>query len=164
MIKAQSLEATLPTINFIHDVYMSLLEQDHQEGAGVREPYKMYEMYKNATNAMYKNAVRILVIERLLSLPSSKRLRIEVLRVLRKLEYKLSRKDYLQTNAFPNLVVVEQEKYPHALQRKATGGAMSKVVRETASWTRPGLTLGTLTSASTRPSWRQSYIAADVLR
>ena len=70
-----------------------------------------------------------LVIERLL-LPSSKRLRLEVLRVLRKLEYKLSRKDYLQINAFPNLVVVEQEECPHALQRKATGrGAMSKVVR-----------------------------------
>ena len=34
------------------------------------------------------------------------------------------------------------------------------VVRETAGWTRPGLTLGTSTSASTRPSWRQSYIAA----
>ena len=42
----------------------------------------------------------------------------------------LTRKDYLQTNAFPNLVVVEQEECPHALQRKATGGgAMSKVVR-----------------------------------
>ena len=36
----------LPAIIFIHDVYMSLLEQDHQEGAGVREPYKMYEMYE----------------------------------------------------------------------------------------------------------------------
>ena len=36
-------------------------------------------------------------------------LRLEVLRVLRKLEYKLSRKDYLQINAFPDLVVVEQE-------------------------------------------------------
>ena len=43
---------------------------------------------------------------------------------------RLTREDYLQTNAFPNLVVVEQEKYPHALQKKATGGgAMSKVVR-----------------------------------
>ena len=31
--------------------------------------------------------------------------------------------------------------------------------RPTPFWTRPGLTLGTLTSASTRPSWRQSYIA-----
>ena len=26
-------------------------------------------------------------------------------------------------------------------------------------WTRPGLTLGILTSVSIRPSWRQSYIA-----
>ena len=57
-------------------------------------------------------------------------LRLEVLRVLWKLEYKLSRKDYLQINAFPDLVVVEREEYPHALQRKATGGgATSKVVR-----------------------------------
>ena len=59
------------------------------------------------------------------------RSRLEVLRVLRKLEYKLLRKDYLQINAFPNLVVVEQEEYPHALQRKATGrGATGKVVRK----------------------------------
>ena len=43
---------------------------------------------------------------------------------------RLTRKNYLQTSAFPNLVVVEREKYPHALQRKATGGgATSKVVR-----------------------------------
>ena len=41
---------------------------------------------------------------------------------------------------------------PHALQRKATGGGTSEVVRETAGWTRPGLTLGTSTSASTEPS------------
>ena len=46
MIKAQSLEATLPAIIIIYDVYMSLLEQDHQGEAGVRELYKMYE---NAT-------------------------------------------------------------------------------------------------------------------
>ena len=31
--------------------------------------------------------------------------------------------------------------------------------KPTPFWTRPGLILGTLTSASTRPSWRQSYIA-----
>ena len=31
--------------------------------------------------------------------------------------------------------------------------------RPTPFWTWPGLTLGMLTSASTRPSWRQSYIA-----
>ena len=40
--------------------------------------------------------------------------------------------DYLQTNAFPDLVVVEQKKCPRALQRKATRGVTSKVVRETA--------------------------------
>ena len=58
------------------------------------------------------------------------RLRLEVLRVLRKLKYKLSRKDYLQINVLPNLVVVEREEYPHALQRKATGGgATGKVVK-----------------------------------
>ena len=53
MIKVQSLEATLPTINFIHDVYMSLLEQDHQEGAGVRARYKEYKnttMYESLTS------------------------------------------------------------------------------------------------------------------
>ena len=53
MIKAQSLEATLPTINFIHDVYMSLLEQNHQEEVGVRGHY---EVYKNTT--MYENITR----------------------------------------------------------------------------------------------------------
>ena len=57
--------------------------------------------------------------------------------------------DYLQTNAFPDLVVVEQEEYLHALQKKATRGAMSKVIRGTAGQTRPGLTLKTSTSAST---------------
>ena len=48
------------------------------------------ETYKNATDAMYKNAIQSLVIERSLSLFSSKRLRLEVLRVV----------NYLQTNAF----------------------------------------------------------------
>ena len=42
-------------------------------------------------------------------------LRLKVLRVLQKLEYKLLRKNYLQINAFPDLVVVEREEYPHAL-------------------------------------------------
>ena len=65
--------------------------------------------------------------------------RVEVLRVA----------DYLQTNAFPDLVVVGREEYPHALQRKATRGVTSKVVRGTAGRMRPGLTLGTSTSAST---------------
>ena len=65
--------------------------------------------------------------------------RIEVLRVA----------DYLQTNAFPDLVVVGQEECPCPLQKKATRGAMSKVVRETAGQTWPGLTLEISTSAST---------------
>ena len=43
---------------------------------------------------------------------------------------RLMREDYLQTNAFSNLVVVKREEYPHALQRKATEkGVMSKVVK-----------------------------------
>ena len=58
-------------------------------------------------------------------------LRLEVLRVLQKPEYKLSRKNYLQINVFPDLVVVKQEEYPYALQMKAIGGATSEVVRET---------------------------------
>ena len=42
----------------------------------------------------------------------------------------LTRKNYLQTNTFPNLVVVEQKDCPYALWRKATGkGATSKLVR-----------------------------------
>ena len=57
--------------------------------------------------------------------------------------------DNLLTNAFPDLVVVEGEEYPHALQKKATRGAISKVVRETAGRMRPGLTFWTSTSAST---------------
>ena len=57
--------------------------------------------------------------------------------------------DYLQTNVFPDLVIVEREEYLYALQRKAIGGAMSKVVKETAGKTWPGLTLETSTSAST---------------
>ena len=57
--------------------------------------------------------------------------------------------DYLQTNAFPDLVVMKQEEYPHALQKKVIRKATSKVVRETASRMQPGLTLRTLTLAST---------------
>ena len=42
----------------------------------------------------------------------------------------LMRKDYLRINAFPNLVAVEREEYPYALQRKATGGGViNKVVK-----------------------------------
>ena len=59
-------------------------------------------------------------------------LRLEVLRVLRKLEHKLLRKDYLQINAFLDLVMVEWEGYSYALKRKAIRGATSEVVREIA--------------------------------
>ena len=51
----KSLEATLPPIAFIRDVFhLSLQEQDHQEGAGIRE---RYEKYKNA--AIYKNETQL---------------------------------------------------------------------------------------------------------
>ena len=79
-------------------------------------------------------------------------------------DFWLTSKNYLQTNAFVNLVVMERGEYPHTLQRKAIGRrAMRKVERETAGWTRPDLTLGTSISASTSPFGRQSYIATDVL-
>ena len=55
MIKAQNLEATLPAIIFIHDVYVSLQEQDYQEGAGVRE---CYETYKNETQLEFESNLR----------------------------------------------------------------------------------------------------------
>ena len=55
----------------------------------------------------------------------------------------------MQTNAFPNLVVVEQEEHFYALRKATGGGAMNKVVKETASWTRPCLTFGTSISAFT---------------
>ena len=41
-------------------------------------------------------------------------------------------KDYLQINVFPDLVVVEQEGSPYALQKKATRGAAVNGVRD--SW------------------------------
>ena len=61
---------------------------------------------------------------------------------------RLTREDYLQTNTFPNLMVVEWEEYLHTLRKATGGGVTSKVVRETAGWTRLCLTLGTSTSAS----------------
>ena len=76
-------------------------------------------IYDNATDAIYKNAVWSFVIERLLLLRSSKRLRLEVLCILQKLEYKFLRKTTCRlTPLF--LVLVEREKFPHILQRKAT--------------------------------------------
>ena len=43
--------------------------------------------------------------------------------------------DYLQTNIFPDLVMVEQKEYSHALQKKTIREVMSKVVREIAGRT-----------------------------
>ena len=48
MIKARSLEAMLPAIIFIHDIYVSLLEQDTTMKGRVYKMYEMYEMYKIA--------------------------------------------------------------------------------------------------------------------
>ena len=55
-------------------------------------------------------------------------------------------------------MVVERARYPYALQKKIIRGVPSEVVRETAGWTRPGLTLGTTTPASTKLLWRRNYI------
>ena len=54
-------------IIFIYDVYMSLLEQDHQEKTGVQEPYKMYENTTRCIKTLlfcyvqerYKNATQL---------------------------------------------------------------------------------------------------------
>ena len=52
----QSLEATLPAIIFICDVFhLSLQEQDYQKRAGIQECY-YFVTYKNA--ATYKDATR----------------------------------------------------------------------------------------------------------
>ena len=48
----------------------------------------------------------------------------------RMLEHKLI-KDYLQINAFLDLVVMEQEEKPHALQKKAIERATSEVIKKT---------------------------------
>lgn len=63
----------------------------------------------------------------------------------------LTKKDYLETNTFPNLVMVEREEYSHTLQKKAIGKAIKKVVREMVNRTQPGLTLKMSISASIRP-------------
>ena len=44
----------------------------------------------------------------------------------------LTRKNYLQTNAFLNLVVVEQKEHPHALWKATREVTTNKVVKETA--------------------------------
>ena len=80
--------------------------------------------------------------------------RVEVLRII----------DYLQTNAFPTWWWWSKRGPLTFYKGKPLREATSEVVRETAGQTRLGLTLGTSTSTSTRLSWRQSYIAADVLQ
>ena len=45
---------------------------------------------------------------------------------------------------------MEQEENPHALQIKTTKGAISKVLKETAGWTQPGLIFGMSTLVSTK--------------
>ena len=63
---------------------------------------------------------------------------------------RLMKKDYLQTKAFPKLVVVKWRVYSHVLLKKATGKkTTSKVVKVTVGWMRPGMTLETSTLAST---------------
>ena len=61
---------------------------------------------------------------------------------------RLTKKDYYQINAFPDLVMVKQEEYPHLLQKKTTRGVPSEIVRRTADRMRPGLTLEMSISAS----------------
>ena len=69
---------------------------------GVREPYKIYEMYniykRRCVQERRAKPCHLTLVVTLL--------RLEVLRVLRKLEYKLLGKDYLQINAFFVPVVV----------------------------------------------------------
>ena len=60
-----------------------------------------------------------------------------------------ARKDYLQINIFPDLIVVEQEESFYALLKKATKGATSEVVREKTNYTWSGLALGISKLAST---------------
>ena len=45
------------------------------------------------------------------------------------LDCKLARKDYLQISAFLDLVVVERKGVPHALQKQATRGATTEMMR-----------------------------------
>ena len=44
---------------------------------------------------------------------------------------RLTRKDYLQINAFSDLVLIEREGIPCVLQKKAIEGAISEVVKRT---------------------------------
>ena len=99
MIKARSLNATLSTIIIICYIYVTARAGPLGRGGCTRT-------LRSVQECRAKPCYRMLVVAPL---------RLEVLRVLWKLEYKLSRKNYLQINAFPDLVVVEREEYPHAL-------------------------------------------------
>lgn len=55
-------------------------------------------------------------------------------------------------NAFLDLVLIELEKNPYALQKKAIEKATSKMVKKTVSWMQPSLTFRILTSISTGSS------------
>ena len=59
MIKARSLEVTLPAIILIRDVFrVSLPEQDTTRKGRVYEMYEMYEMYKDKTQLEFKLDLR----------------------------------------------------------------------------------------------------------
>ena len=62
---------------------------------------------------------------------------------------RLTRKDYLQISAFLNLVVVQRKGSLRSIKSHWRSHKWSG--EKTAGWTRPGLTFGTSTSASTRP-------------
>lgn len=49
------------------------------------------------------------------------------------LDCRLIRKNYLQINAFPDLIVIEQEKSSHVLPKKTPRRAISELIRKTAS-------------------------------
>lgn len=49
------------------------------------------------------------------------------------LDCRFARKNYLQINVFPNLVIVKQEENSYILSKKAIKKATNKMVRETAS-------------------------------
>ena len=93
-----------PDDNIIRYVFcMSLPEQDTtRKGRGYKNAMQMLRKCNAAevrrhTRMLHKECRAKPCHRTLVVTP----LRLEVLRVLRKLEYKLSRKDYLQINAFP---------------------------------------------------------------
>ena len=99
MIKAQTLNTTLPTIIIICYIYVTARIRLLGWGGCIRT----LQSIQKCCAKLYHQTLVIVSI------------RLEVLYVLQKLEYKLSWKNYLQINAFLDLVMVEQEEYPHAL-------------------------------------------------